>query len=149
MHLETKKVIGIWVRTTNHEQQGLQDIQALWGRFMSEAIAAKIPNKISDTIYSIYTEYEGDYTKPYTTVLACEVSTLDQIPEGMKGLELASGSYEKYTAKGDLNAGVIGAKWMEIWKSDLERTYLTDFEVYDDRAQNPASVEVDIFVGIK
>ncbi|MFT5885520.1 MAG: putative transcriptional regulator YdeE [Arcticibacterium sp.] len=37
---------------------------------------------------------------------------------------------------------------MEIWQSDLDRTYATDFEVYDERAQNPEDVEVDIFVGI-
>lgn len=84
-HIAAKKVVGIWVRTNNHKEQGLQDIQALWGRFMGEGIASKIPNLKNNTVYSIYTEYEGDYTQPYTTVLACEVDSLEIIPEGRKG----------------------------------------------------------------
>jgi predicted transcriptional regulator YdeE len=91
--LNSKKVIGIWIRTTNQEQQAMSDIQVLWGRFIAEQIPSKIPNKVNDTVYSIYTEYEGDYTKPYTTILACEVSSLEEIPEGMKGLEIAGGDY--------------------------------------------------------
>jgi predicted transcriptional regulator YdeE len=37
---------------------------------------------------------------------------------------------------------------MKIWQSNLDRTYTTDFEVYDERAQNPANVVVDIFIGV-
>ncbi len=147
-HIEAKKVIGIWVRTSNHEEQGIQDIQALWGRFMSEGIPNRIPGVLNTTIYSIYTEYEGDYTEPYTTVLGCEVDSLEDIPVGMKGLEIGGGDYTKLTATGNVKEGAIGSKWMEIWQSDLDRKYTTDFEVYDERAQNPDDVVVDIFVAI-
>lgn len=147
--LAVKKVIGIWVRTTNHEEQALTDIQALWGRFMSEGVMSKIPNLIGSEVYSIYTEYEGDFTKPYTTVLACEVSSLDEIPEGMKGLEIGGGDYVKFLAKGNLNEGAVGNAWMEIWKSGVNRRYTTDFEVYGAKSQNREDAEVDIFVAVK
>lgn len=148
-HLEPTKVIGIWARTTNHEQQAMQDIQALWGRFMTEQIPGQIPNRVSDTVYSIYTEYEGDYTKPYTTILACEVSSLDEVPEGMKGLEIGGGDYVKFMAKGNIHEGIVGDEWMKIWQTDLDRSYINDFEVYGEKAQNPANSEIDIFVGVK
>jgi predicted transcriptional regulator YdeE len=149
MKMKSKKIVGIWVRTTNQEQKGMTDIQNLWDRFMDEHISSKIPNKVSESIYCIYTEYVGDHTKTYTTILGCEVSSLERIPEGMKGLIIGDGRFKKYTAKGDFNKGIIGAEWMKIWQTDLDRTYEADFEVYDEHAQNPTEVVVDIFVGVK
>ncbi len=74
--IEPFKVIGIAVRTTNENGKSAQDIGQLWGKFMSEGISDKIPNKINDTIFSIYTNYESDHTKPYDTILGCKVSFL-------------------------------------------------------------------------
>jgi len=56
------------VRTTNQNGQAAQDLGQLWGKFMSEGIAEKIPNKIEQSIFSIYTNYEGDHTQPYDTI---------------------------------------------------------------------------------
>jgi len=143
------KVIGISVRTTNENGQAGTDIGALWNKFMSEGVAAKIPNKVDSTVYSIYTEYESDYTKPYTTILACKVKNLDTIPKGMVSLEIDGGNYAKFTSKGDLNKGVVYEEWIKIWNSSLDRKYTTDFEVYGEKAQNPENAEVDIFVALK
>ena len=38
------KIIGISVRTTNQNEQAMQDIGNLWQRFFSEQLLAKIPN---------------------------------------------------------------------------------------------------------
>ena len=141
-------VIGISVKTTNKDQQSAQDIGALWGKFMQEQILDKIPNKIDNTVYSIYTDYEGDYTKPYTTVLGCKVSSLEDIPEGMVGKTFEGGSYTKFVSKGDLTQGVVFQDWLKIWNTNLNRNYAADFEVYGERAMNPNDAEVDIFVGV-
>lgn len=141
-------VIGISVKTTNKDQQSAQDIGALWGKFMQEQILDKIPNKIDNTVYSIYTDYEGDYTQPYTTVLGCKVSSLENIPEGMVGKTFEGGSYTKFVSKGDLTQGVVFQDWLKIWNTGLNRNYATDFEVYGERAMNPNDAEVDIFVGV-
>jgi predicted transcriptional regulator YdeE len=81
-------VIGIEVRTTNENEQAAKDIPVLWEKFMKENVLNNIPNKIDNTIYSIYTEYEKDHTKPYTTLLGCKVESLENIPEGMAGKSL-------------------------------------------------------------
>ena len=60
---------------------------------MSEGIAEKIPNKIDQSILSIYTNYEGDHTQPYDTILGCKVSSLQEIPEGMVGQSFNGGTY--------------------------------------------------------
>jgi len=83
--IEPFNIIGISVRTTNENGQAVKDIPALWNRFMSEGIANKIPNKTSESIYCIYTEYEKDHTKPYTTIIGCRVDQVENIPAGMVG----------------------------------------------------------------
>ncbi len=143
------KVIGISVRTTNENGQSAKDIGELWNKFMSEGILDQIPNKIDNTIYSIYTEYESDHTKPYTTILGCKVSTIDTVPNRMTANTFNGGNYRKFVAKGDLTKGSVYEEWSKIWNTDLEREYTADFEVYGEKAQNPTDAEVDIFVAIK
>ena len=146
--LNAIKVIGISVRTTNENGQAAQDIPALWQKFMSEGTLDKIPNKVNGTIYSIYTDYESDHTKPYTTILGCEVSSLDTISEGMVSTTIEGGNYAISTAKGNLEHGVVYQEWEKIWNTELNRKYTTDFEVYGEKAQDMANAEVDIFVAL-
>lgn len=149
--MKTKKgfhLIGIAVRTTNENQQALQDIPALWNKFVSEQVASKIPNKLDNVVLCAYTEYEGDHMQPYTTVIGCRAAHLEDIPTGMRGFTLGDNAYEEFTAEGNLAEGVITQKWMEIWSADLDRNYIADFEVYGEQATNPSKAKVDIFVGV-
>ena len=148
VNVEAFNIIGISVRTSNSNGQALKDITTLWSRLMSEDLINQIPNKIDNTIYSLYTEYEGDHTQPYTTILGCRVTHLEDVPKGMTGQYFESGKYTKRLAKGDLNKGVVANEWFKIWESDLDRTYVADFEIYDEKARDPANAEVTIFVGI-
>ncbi len=149
VQFEEFTVIGISVRTTNENAQSAQDIGGLFQRFMSEGLLEKIPNKVDNRIYSIYTEYEGDETQPYTVVLGCKVERVDTIPEGMLAKTVQAGSYAQFVAKGSLNEGVVYQEWTKIWATDLDRIYATDFEIYGEKCHNPLDAEVDIFVGVK
>ncbi len=62
-------VVGISARVSNDRPQ---EIGKLWQQFYVQGIAAKIPNKKSEKIYSVYIDYESDHTKPYTMVIGCE-----------------------------------------------------------------------------
>ena len=148
MDIQKFNIIGISIRTTNENEQSGKDIPALWDKFISEVIAEKIPNKINHSIYSVYTDYEKDHTKPYTTILGCAVESLDLIPEGMIGKVIETASYEKFIAKGNLNNGIVINEWIKIWNSDLNRSFTSDFEIYGEKAQNPENAEVDIFIAI-
>jgi predicted transcriptional regulator YdeE len=149
MTIEPFTIIGISVRTINHEETAAKDIGGLWNKFITEGIASKIPNKIEESIFSIYTNYESDHTKPYDTILGCKVSSLDEIPEGMVGQAFEGGNYTQFIAKGNLTQGVVYNTWNEIWNQDLNREFTADFEVYGEKAMNPEDAEVDIFVAIK
>jgi len=142
-------IIGIAIRTTNENGRSGTDIPQLWDRFLSENIMAGIANRVDDTIYSIYTEYELDHTKPYTTFLGCKVANLDTIPDGFTGKAFPGGTYVKFVAKGKLTDGIVYREWTKIWETDLPRAFTTDFEVYGIKAQNPNDAEVDIFIAVK
>ena len=137
MIIQKFNVIGISVRTTNENGQSGKDIPALWSQFMSEEIQSKIPNKVSEDLFCIYTDYEKDHTKPYTTILGCKVENLDVVPENMIGKTIESANYEELIAKGNLAEGIVFNKWLEIWNSNLDRSFTADFEVYGEKTQNP------------
>ncbi len=147
--IEPFKLIGIGIRTTNENNQASKEIAELWQRFMDGNVLGKIPNKVDNTIYSLYTEYEIDHTKPYTAILGCKVENLDEVPEGMIGKSFEGGTYIKTSARGDLMKGLIIDHWAKIWKMDLDRAYTADFEVFGEKAQNPSDAEVDFLVAIK
>ncbi|MBW4888867.1 GyrI-like domain-containing protein [Mucilaginibacter sp. HMF5004] len=146
---EAFSIAGIAIRTTNENGQAAIDIPKLWDRFLSENIMALITNRTDDTIYSVYTDYEQDHTKPYTTLLGCKVKNIDEIPEELTGKTFAPGKYVKFTAKGKLADGIVYQEWVKIWGSDIPRAFTADFEVYGTKAQNPDDAEVDIFIAVQ
>lgn len=147
--VEPFKVIGIAVRTTNENNQAAKDIPVLWEQLMKENIVENIPNKIDNAVYSIYTDYEKDHTKPYTTILGCKVASLDHIPEGMVGKSFDGGDYVKFTPKGNLAENLVINEWIKIWNMDLGRIFTADFEIYGEKAMNPEDAEVDILIAIQ
>jgi predicted transcriptional regulator YdeE len=142
-------MIGMATRTTNEQQQAAKDIPLLWEAFLSGNAAAKIPGIQSPDIYCVYTEYESDYTRPYTVVLGYKVDSLEHIPEGFKGVVIAGGAFKKITATGKLADGIVYNAWTRIWDAGWNRAYTTDFEVYGAKAQDPETAEMDIFVAVK
>lgn len=147
--IEPFNIVGISIRTTNENGQASEEIAELWGKFMSESILTKIPNKVDNEIYSLYTDYEGDHTKPYTAILGCKVENLNNIPSGMVGKSFSGGTYTKTTAKGDLMQGLVVSQWSKIFEMELDRTYNADFEIFGEKAQNPSDAEVDFYVGVR
>ena len=143
-------IIGIAVRTTNENGKSAKDISALWQQFMDENVLSKIPKKIDNTVYSLYTNYESDHMHPYTTIIGCKVDNIDAVPKGMVGQAFDGGNYLKMTISGNLAEDLVINQWLKIWEMiDLDRTYTVDFDVFGEKAQNPSDAEIDIFVGIK
>jgi predicted transcriptional regulator YdeE len=142
-------IIGISVKTSNANNQAATDIGDLWQKFIGEKIASKIPNKIDDTVYSVYCRYESDYTAPYTTLLGCKVNSIENIPDGFDCIEIADGNYEHFLSTGNLMEGAVYKTWVDIWNTDLPRAYTTDFEVYGEKSADPSNASVDIFIALK
>lgn len=141
------EIIGIAVRTTNKDGQSARDIGELWGQFYSQNLLETIPNKLSNDIYSIYTDYKSDFTDEYTTIIGLQVSSLDTIPSGLLGRQFPTETFEVFTAKGEMPQAVMNT-WLDIWQRDneLQRKYTYDFEFYGEKSQNGENAEVQIFI---
>lgn len=144
--MESFCITGLFIRTTNENGAAAGAIPPLWQKFLSENAMVQIPGKTSNDIYCVYTEYEKDYTRPYTVVLGCRVEAAAPVPEGFKKITISAGNYTVVRAKGRLDEGIVFRAWTEIWNTATKRIYTTDFEVYGAKAANPGNAEVDIFV---
>jgi predicted transcriptional regulator YdeE len=143
-------IVGMSVRTTNQNHQSQQDIATLWEAFFRNAAIHKIPNKISDDIYCVYTDYESDYTGEYTTLIGYKVSEASDIPAGLNLTvkEFPESKYYKYISEGELPYAV-GKTWAYIWQSNIDRRYLADFDVYGEEAKDPKNAKITTFLSIK
>ncbi len=105
-------------------------IGALWGAFFGGGGAAQIPGRVNDDLYSLYYEYEGDHTQPYTMLLGCRVADdvdVDDLPEGLVATTVPAARYAVHDVSGPQPDTLIQA-WQQIWEAPLDRTYSGDFD---------------------
>ena len=148
-------VMGIAIRTSNAEQMTeARPIGKQWERLFKEGVLAEIPNKADGNILAVYSEYASDKDGEYTYLLGARVTKVDNVPAGMTVKKVAAGKYAVFTSERGPVQKVVVEMWQRVWatpKSAMggERSYKTDFEVYDQRAQNPADSVVDLHVAVK
>ncbi len=151
------RLVGICVRTSN--QQELDKMQGnifpCVQRYFHEALFEKIPHrKNPGTTFCAYTAYEGDYRGAYTYFIGEEVTSFDgPIPQGLDRLVIPRQTYAKFTTIPAPMPDVIVNAWKTIWEMPDEklggqRNYLTDFEIYDERAADHQRIVLDVYIGI-
>jgi len=148
-------VVGIAVRTSNAEQMTPErPIGKQWERLFKEGVLAAIPNKADGNIVALYTEYASDKDGEYTYVLGGRVTKVESVPAGMVVKNVPAGRYAVFTSEKGPVQKVVVEMWQKVWatpKTALggDRTYKADFEVYDQRAKNPADSVVDLYVSVR
>lgn len=159
------RLVGLSARTNNMNEMNplTGKIGPLVQRFFLNSLAKQIANlKKTGATYSVYTEYESDHTGEYTYFIGVEVTEFSdnlQLKDAsdkidFKTLEIPKQTYTKFTTEpGPLPQSVIAA-WQKIWFMNNDRiggnrNYIADFEVFDERAQNPMNAVLDIYVGVE
>ena len=148
---------GITVRTSNKNEMNpdTAKIATTVNAYMAQQIAAQIKNRVNPGVtFLAYTDYESDEHGAYTFFIGEEVASFEnQNASLFSTLAIPQGSYQKFTTDAGKIPEIVIHAWQKIWQmttSDFEgrRRYHTDFEMYDERAKNPADAVVDIYVGI-
>jgi predicted transcriptional regulator YdeE len=148
-------VVGISVRTNNAEQMTPEaPIGKQWSRLFKEGVLAAIPNKADANIVALYTDYASDKDGDYTYVLGARVTKVENLPAGMVAKTVPAGRYALFTSEKGPVQKIVVEMWQKVWatpKAALggERSYKTDYEVYDQRAQNPADSIVDLYIAVR
>ena len=140
--------LALKTKTWNADGQSAIDCGSLWQQFEKGNYADRIPGKLDDDIIAVYHNYEGDHTQPYSYFIGCRVMAGSAVPEGMDSLTIEKAGCQKFIAKGRM-PDCVGNGWMEIWKMDIDRAYIADFEVYDERSKDWNNAVVEIFIGVK
>ena len=148
VNLEEKTLVGIGVRTTNENMKAMEDIGIVWGRFIGEDIIGTIKNRVNEMAIGLYTEYEGDFTKPYKFYAGVEVEKVHDLNRGLEVKTINGGKYAKFTVKGHMQQAV-GEAWGKIWEMDLDRKYDCDFEIYHNDSEDMNNQTIDIYIALK
>lgn len=145
---EEKVVLGIKIKTTNKDGKAIQDIGITWQKLFADGIYEKMPNKVNSKTIGLYTEYEGDHTKPYTFIAGAEVSGKVQNDVELENIIIPKGKYAKFIIIGDVQ-NAVGQAWQEIWNMDLKRKYTCDFEEYQNNSEDMQKQEIHIYIALE
>ncbi|MBX9977929.1 MAG: GyrI-like domain-containing protein [Alphaproteobacteria bacterium] len=153
------KLVGISVRTNNahifEADPTTNPIALTVQKYFHQGLPANIQNKKTPGItYCAYTDYESDYNGDYTYFIGEEVTSFEDVPEGMTTHTIPAQTYAKFTSDSGPMPKVCVELWQKIWfmeqQNQMEkRRYGTDFEVYDERAADHANVTLDIYIALK
>lgn len=137
--LEEKTVIGISARTSNFDPKMSETIGGLWTRFFEDGMYSEIEGKMNGKALGIYTDYEDNEKNEYTALVACEVKEGANVPEGMVKRKLAAGRYAEFVVIGDM-VKAVQEFWEKLWTMDLPRSFVNDFEEYQDEKMEDAEI---------
>jgi predicted transcriptional regulator YdeE len=89
----------------------------------------------------------------YTYFSGEEVSSFDHIPDNRQKLVIPA-KYQRFMTQSGKMPDVVIDAWQQIWKMSSDdrggkRAYIADFELYDQRANDPSSASLDIYIGMK
>lgn len=133
-------LVGREVRASNDDPG---PIGALWGGLHTDPFRERVEGRLSDDVVSVYCEYEGDHTKPYTVFLGYRVPETVAAPEGLVRRHVPAGAFVRFSAAGE-QPRTLMATWQEIWQAGLDRAFVADYEIHP--AASPH--EVTIHVGV-
>lgn len=148
-------VIGIKCHTNNaNEGSGKGCIGQQWEHLMSEGLLQKIPSRADNNIVAVYSDYASDKDGDYNYILGAKVKPGTTAPSGMVKTTVKAGRFAVFTSDKGPVQKVVPANWKRIWEVPKtqpggDRLYLSDFELYDERAADPNNAEMDIFIRVR
>jgi predicted transcriptional regulator YdeE len=156
-HLAEIKLVGITAITSNAREMNPETskIGPTMQKFFGSGMQAQIfGRKNPGTVFAVYTNYASDEHGEYTYFLGEEVNDFENIGQGFETLTIPAQTYVKFTSTPGKMPTVCIDMWQNIWKmkaADLggKRAYIADFEIYDERSQNPEHAVLDIYIGIR
>ncbi len=145
VELNEKKIAGFSARTNNTSPEMSAVIGGLWQKLYSESGCALLTNRLNSKAIGLYTEYAGNHLNDYTVITGCEISS-DVIPENMELYKIPAGRYAKFVVRGNMITAVADF-WKKLWNMDLDRSYICDFEEYQNA--DTENAEIHIYISLK
>ncbi len=144
--LNEKMVAGFSAKTNNTSPEMSAVIGGLWQKLYSKNGCLELTNRTNNKAVGIYTNYAGNHLDDYTVITACEVKNAENIPANMEIHKIPKGKYAKFIVRGNMITAVAEF-WEKLWKMDLDRNFICDFEEYQNA--DPENAEIHIYIGLQ
>ena len=129
------KAVGITLSTSFREGQSKKDIPPFFHKTLHEGTLDNVPNRINQNLMCVFLMKPN--SPDFNYVIAAEVSSVGDIPEGMSGFELPSATYAsvEIIKKGHDDVAPVFKYLVETWT--VENGYVPakqpGFIYYDER----------------
>jgi len=138
-------VVGIELRTSNRD--AARTIPPHWRRFAEERIAERVPARIGDAVYAVYTHFEHagvDNDGAYSLVIGVAVPGASaQVPDGMLRVVAPASARAVFPVERG-RFDLVGAAWQRVWQwNERPKTYVADYERYR------ADGEIELLIGVQ
>ena len=128
-------IAGLSLRTSN--ATAFEDIPQHWRAFFAQQVLAHIPDKISNELYAVYTEFDripqtadDIYGLGYTLVIGAAVSSTAHLPPSLASTVIPATRRAVFAVEPALPEQV-GTQWQKIWQmQNLQRVFAPDYEHY-------------------
>ncbi len=159
IQLPEMRLIGITCRTNNarlfEANPKTNPVAMTVQRYFHEGLPEKIAHRHNPGVtYCVYTQYESDLSGDFTYFIGEQVDSFEPISSEFETLTIPAQEYAKLTHGPGPMPSVCIDLWKHIWMlspAELggERSYIADFEVYDERSRDHQQVTLDIYIGVK
>jgi predicted transcriptional regulator YdeE len=136
-----RSLLGREIRASNDDPAAIAEA---WDGFFERGATSGITGHLSEDVYAVYSEYEGDETQPYSYFIGCEVEDDAPVPPRMASRVLPDAKFEVFVSEGKQPAALMQT-WAEIHAAKIERSFELDYEVH--LAEQPGRVL--IYIGVK
>ena len=140
------KVVGLETRTNNFAPDMSEKIGGLWQKFYTPEICPNITQRANEKAVCLYTDYAEREKGDYTVVVACEVENAEKIPADCVVRSIPAGRYAKFVVRGHM-IQAVQKFWQKLWEMDLPRSFVCDFEEYQNADIKQA--EIHIYISLK
>jgi predicted transcriptional regulator YdeE len=142
--IKTMAETTLWGVTTRLKRNDKIKISEFWQYFSQNNIFARIPNLLSPRIVAMYTNQnpENEECHFWLGGLVSEANKSDELLKYKKIPEL---DYAVFVSRG-IPGEVLIRIWTEIKKTNLDRNYFADFEIY--KPISDGLFEVQVYVSL-
>lgn len=142
--LESKKVAGLSARTSNSSPDMKHVIGSLWQRLYSPETVSSISGRVNEKSIGLYTGYTNGASGEYTVMTGFEVAMDSE--NSRETIIIPGGKYARFTVRGNM-VTAVNEFWEKLWKTDISRSFVCDFEEYQNA--DPENCEIHIFISVK
>jgi AraC family transcriptional regulator len=147
------KIAGV----ERYTSEGITNIRQAWDEFGKRW--NDIPNAVEPEVAYGFEDYSRDFDMnkggfpKYYYIAGKSVSSIDGLPDGLKGREVPAAEYAVFHYQGALDElpkffGFIYGEWMPKSGYKMDPAVAADFERYTEKMTDPKNMSVNIWVPV-